>query len=479
MNPRTIHAWVAALLAPLAAAHAAETPAPPKPNIIFVLFDDLGWPQVPAFRPESAFKMPAMDRLKREGMRFTDAHAAASVCTPTRYGVITGRYPMRIGQFGVLTTFAAPIIDPQRLTIGAMLQSAGYHTACFGKWHLGMNIQAKGKATGNELPIGTKVADSPVTRGFDQAVVYPEARDIGLLVGGDKVIANMKEVEVQPFMAKTTVAWLEEQSKQSAPFFLYLPLSTPHTPIVPAPEYAGKSGVNGKEKEYGDWIYEGDDVLGKVLDTLDRLHLADNTVIMVGSDNGAAGRIYPPLRACKTSIYEGGHREPFIARWPGHIKPASTCADTICLNDIMATCAALAGVTLPANAAEDSVSILPDLLGTATGPVREATVHQAPNGELAIRQGPWKLIFAKGGKRELYNMQTDLSETHDVVAENPAIVDKLTALMQHYIDTGRSTPGAAQSNEHAIQLDGRKPKKGKAAQKEQAEVRMAMDQNFD
>ncbi len=465
-------------LMPVTALRAAEPPVS-KPNIIFVLFDDLGQPQVPTYRAESEFKMPSMDRLGKEGMRFTDAHSAAAVCTPTRYGVITGRYPMRIGQFGVLTTFGAPIIDPHRMTIGSMLKTAGYNTAIFGKWHLGMNIQAKGKATNNELPIGTKVADSPITRGFDHAIVYPEARDIGLIIEDDKVAANMKEAEVQPFMAKKTVAWLEEQSKQSSPFFLYMPLSTPHTPIAPAPEYVGKSGVGGKEKAYGDWIYEGDDVLGQVLNALDRLKLADNTLIIVSSDNGAAGRVYPPLRGCKTSIYEGGHREPFFARWPGHIKPASLCDDVICLNDIMATAADIAGVKLPASAAEDSVSILPDLMGTATAPVHEAIINQAPNGDLAIRQGPWKLIFTKNGKHELYNLKNDLAETHDVAADNAAVVEKLTALMKQYIDTGRSTPGVAQANQFEIHLGGGKPKKSKVDNKENEEVRAALDQNFD
>jgi arylsulfatase A-like enzyme len=466
------------LLVALAAAGRARGAAA-RPNIVFILFDDLGWPQCPTFRAEADFRLPNMDRLAHGGMRFTDAHAAAAVCTPTRYGVMTGRYPMRIGQYGVLTTFSRPIIEPTRLTVASMMKDAGYHTACFGKWHLGMNIHAQGKATGNELPVGTRVSDGPVTRGFETYCGYPEARDIGLIIRDDKILGNYQPVDVQPLLAKMTIEYLEQQAKEKAPFFLYMPLSTPHTPVVPAPEYVGKGGSHDKQKGYGDWVYEGDAVLGQVLDALKRLNLSDNTLVLVSSDNGAAGRVYPPLRGCKTSIYEGGHREPFVAYWPGHIKAGSSCDDVICLNDLMATCADVAQVKLPGNAAEDSVSILPDLLGTATGPVREATIHQAPDGDLAIRQGPWKLVFKKGKTRELYNLQQDLGETHEVAAANVPVVTKLTALMQKYITDGRSTQGPALKNSVEIPLEGNRTKRKKDQSAAAAEVRLALDPGFD
>jgi arylsulfatase A-like enzyme len=213
-------------------------------------------------------------------------------------------------------------------------------------------------------------------------------------------------------------------------------------PHVPAKEFEGKSG----QGPYGDWIFEGDWVVGQVLEALKRTGLAENTLVIISSDNGAEGRQYPPLRGSKRSIYEGGHREPFLARWPGKIKPGSVCDETVCLNDLFATCAEIVGAKLPDGAAEDSVSILPYLLGTAKGSVREATIHQSMGGDLALRQGPWKLIFFKNGKRELYNLKDDLSETKDVLAANPEIVDRLTKLMQQYIDNGRSTPGAPQKN---------------------------------
>lgn len=428
----------------------AAAPPPAKPNIIFILFDDLGYGEPPSFRGASPFKMPNLDRLAHEGMRFTDAHSAASVCTPTRYGVLTGRYPMRIGQFGVLSHLSPPIIGAERLTVAAMLKAQGYHTACFGKWHLGMNLNEK------------QIANGPVTRGFDAFCGYTEARSISTVIENDHVLGAYPEIEVAPLLARKIAAHIDERAKAGAPFFLYVPLSQPHTPHVPAPEFQGKSG----QKDYGDWMLQGDAVVGQILDALDRNRLAANTLVIVSSDNGAAGRVYPPLRGCKTDIWEGGHREPFLARWPGKVKPGSVCDDTICLNDLLATCADIVGAKLPDNAAEDSFSILPDLLGTAEYPVREATVHQSPRGDLAIRQGPWKLVFLGGGKQELYNLKDDLSETTDVASRHPDIVEGLTKLMQRYIDIGRSTPGSPQKNDVQVSLTGPRGKKKKNSEPE-------------
>lgn len=422
---------------------AAETA---KPNIVFILFDDLGYGEPPRFRAESRFTMPNLDRLTREGMRFTDAHSAASVCTPTRYGVLTGRYPWRIEQYGVLNHRSPPIINAERLTVAGLLKAQGYFTACFGKWHLGMRLTGK------------QVADGPVSRGFDWFCGYTEARSIGKVIENDRLLGTFPEVEVTPLLAQKIVAHLDERAKAGTPFFLYVPLSQPHTPIVPAAAFQGKSG----QKAYGDWILQGDATVGQILDALDRHQLAANTLVLVSSDNGAAQRVYPPLRGCKTTIWEGGHREPFLARWPGKIKAGSICDDTICLNDLMATCADITGARLPDEAAEDSVSILPDLLGTATGPIREATIHQSPHGDLAIRQGPWKLVFLAGGRKELYNLKNDIGETLDLAAAQPEVVARLTTLMRRYIDTGRSTPGKPQKNDVVVSLTGRrKPAKAK------------------
>jgi len=321
-----------------------------------------------------------------------------------------------------------------------MMKARGYHTACFGKWHLGMDWgDVKNEAAAKA---GTPVADGPMTRGFDVFYGYTEARSIRTVIENDRVLGTYEPVEVQPLMAKKAVEYIDARAKDGKPFFIYQPLSIPHVPHVPAKEFEGKSGQGA----YGDWIFEGDWVVGQILEALNRGGLAENTLVIISSDNGAEGREYPPLRASKRSIYEGGHREPFLARWPGKIKPGSVCGETVCLNDLLATCAEIVGEKLPDGAGEDSVSFLPHLLGTAKGPVREATVHQSMGGDLAIRQGPWKLIFFKNGKRELYNLKDDLSETKDVLAANAEVVERLTKLMQQYIDNGRSTPGAPQKN---------------------------------
>jgi arylsulfatase A-like enzyme len=425
------------------------------PNIVFVLFDDFGYGQPPCYRKESVFKTPNMERLAREGMRFTDAHSAASNCTPTRYGVLTGRYPCRIGQFRVLNTYSRPIIPKERLTVASFLQRQGYHTACIGKWHLGLNW-VDGKPGGeNELPIGARLTDGPNAVGFDYFYGFTHARNIGSVIEQDRVVANVESVENQPLMIRKALEYIEQRSTKSQPFFLYFPMCPPHNPIAPAPEFVGKSGLTGKEGRYADWVYQGDHMLGQILDALDQTGQAKNTLVIATGDNGAAKRPYPPLREAKSSIYEGGHREPFVVRWPGEIKPNSVNHQTICLNDLFATCADMLGQTLPGDAAEDSVSFLSCLRGVDNRPVREATVHQAPGG-LAIRQGPWKLIFHRSGERELFNLQEDVGEKKNLLAEQQQVAERLTALMQKYIDRGRSTPGPVQDNEFQITLFGDK-----------------------
>lgn len=466
-----------------------------KPNIVFVLFDDLGYGQPQCYNSQSALRTPNLDKLATQGMRFTDAHTAAAVCTPTRYGVLTGRYPSRIGQFGVLTTFSKPIIPPSRTTVASLLKTQGYKTACIGKWHLGMDWVEGRPGSEKEVPIGAKMTGGPNALGFDYFCGFTHARNIGTVIEQDHVIAHVEPEENQPLLAKKMVEWIS-QRKASEPFFLYYPLGIPHEPIVPSEEFTGKSGAQDlvrKDPKYGDWLYEGDAFLGKVMEALERNHLAENTLLIATSDNGAEHRAYAPLRESKRSIYEGGHRVPFIARWPSKVKPGSTWNHPACLNDLMATAAELTGATIPPNAGEDSVSLLPALLGKSSAPTREGTVHQSSSGDLAVRQGPWKMIFKKDGKRELYNLDTDLSETKDVLAEQAEIATKLTALMKKYITDGRSTPGAVQKNEFDLSIDeatkrgkGKNGKKAKAvnssskSEPERArEMALAADASFD
>ncbi len=447
------------LLGCLQAAPALEAAEAPKPNVVLVLFDDLGWGQPQCYRPDSALRTPHLDRLASQGMRFTDAHSAAAVCTPTRYGLLTGRYPARIGQFGVLGTWSAPLIPASRPTVASLLKQQGYATACIGKWHLG--LQWTTAPSRGPPPIGTRFTQGPTELGFDYFCGYTHAANIGSILEQDRVTAEVAEEENQPLMLRKAVEWLEQREPQQ-PFFLYFPICPPHYPVAPAPEFLGQSGgvdLAGKDLpgaaapgRYPDWVFQGDAMLGEIMSVLERRGLADKTLLIATSDNGAEHRAYPPLREAKRSIYEGGHRVPFVARWPGRVSAGSTWDHPVCLNDLLATVAELTGATLPANAGEDSVSLLPALLGTSAAATRESTIHQSMAGDLAIRQGPWKLIVKTNGSRELYQLESDLSESHDVSAENPEVVASLTALLRRDIARGRSTPGAAQTNDVEILL---------------------------
>ena len=428
-----------------------------KPNILFVLFDDMGYGEPTSYRPESLFKTPNIDRMAKEGIRFTDAHASAASCTPTRYGFLTGRYPHRIGQFGVLSTFSPPLIPETRLTVASYLKQNGYATACIGKWHLGMNwgrpkIKGKDKPQ-KELKIGEKMTGGPNAIGFDYFYGFTHARNIQTVIEQDTVVKEVKPIENQPLMIAKAIDFLKERSlNKEKPFFLYFPMCPPHKPVVPAPQYVGKGGKIGKGS-YSDWVYQGDDMLGQILDTLESTGLADDTLVLVSADNGAAGRTYLPLRDNKGSIYEGGHREPFLARWPGRIKPGTTSDQIISITDIFATCASLLGKALPENAGEDSVSFLKCLYGQQKGPFREASVQQSGKKALAIRKGKWKLIVHGDNKRELFDLNADIGEKYNLIKTNPEVATELALLLQSYLDKGRSTPGKAQPLEYKISLD--------------------------
>ena len=428
-----------------------------KPNILFVLFDDMGYGEPTSYRPESLFKTPNIDRMAKEGIRFTDAHASAASCTPTRYGYLTGRYPHRIGQFGVLSTFSPPLIPETRLTVASYLKQNGYATACIGKWHLGMNwgrpkIKGKDKPQ-KELKVGEKMTGGPNAIGFDYFYGFTHARNIQTIIEQDTVVKEVKPIENQPLMIAKAIDFLKERSlNKEKPFFLYFPMCPPHKPVVPAPQYVGKGGKVGKGS-YSDWVYQGDDMLGQLLDTLESTGLADDTLVLVSADNGAAGRTYPPLRDNKGSIYEGGHREPFLARWPGRIKPGTTSDQIISITYIFATCASLIGKPLPENTGADSVSFLKCLYGQQKGPFREASVQQSGKKALAIRKGKWKLIVHGDNKRELFDLNADIGEKYNLIETNPEVATELALLLQSYLDKGRSTPGKAQPLEYKISLD--------------------------
>ncbi|MGN6137228.1 MAG: sulfatase family protein [Aureliella sp.] len=473
LSCRVLRRTVAALLGVffLQAARPAEADTS-KPNIVCVLFDDLGWGQPQCYDQNSRLRTPNLDRLASQGIRFTDAHSAAAVCTPTRYGLLTGRYPSRVGQFGVLGTWSSPIIPTSRTTVASLLKQQGYDTACIGKWHLGLDW---GKENNGTPPLGKRFTKGPTELGFDYFCGYTHAANIGTVLEQDRVIAHVEKEENQPLMLKKAVEWLEQRDSHT-PFFLYFPMCPPHYPVVPAADFVGQSGgvdVAGKglkgeanPERYPDWLFQGDAMLGEIMRVLDARGLAENTLLIATSDNGAEHRAYAPLRESKRSIYEGGHRVPLVARWPGKAKAGSTWKHPVCLNDLLATAAEITGANVPPSAGEDSVSFLPALLGSTDQATRQSTLHQSMAGDLALRQGPWKLVCKVDGSRELFNLDVDLSETNNVLAAHAEIAAKLFALLEHQISAGRSTPGEAQQNDFQLSIpDGSKSKKNAKSKK--------------
>jgi arylsulfatase A-like enzyme len=503
--PFPVRAVLIGLVGLSAAWPAQAADAPKRPNIVYILTDDLGYGDPGCYNKDSKIPTPNIDRLAREGMRFTDAHTPSSVCSPTRYALLTGRYSWRTRlQKGVLVPFDPPLIDEGRLTVPALLRQHGYATACVGKWHLGWDWP-KPDADGKR-DFTRPVGNGPTTRGFDSYFGvdlpnYPpycfveNDRTVGIPsepapVGRDgfnragPMLPGWKLAEILPAVEDRAVRYVEEAAKAGKPFFLYLPLTSPHYPVVPTPAFRGKSAAG----DYGDFVVQTDRTVGRVLDALARAGVTDNTLVVFTSDNGpeVTGEVRPgvydrlkefghssmgPLRGAKRDLYDGGHRVPFIARWPGKIKPGTLSDETICHVDLMATAAAILGAKLPDAAGVDSVNLLPVLLGEkCEGPVREATVHHGGSGRFAIRRGPWVLLLSASGDDngkkgeqdwfrqqrgyathdqpgELFNLADDLPQAHNLYTNRPDKVRELTALLERYVAEGRSTPGPKQAND--------------------------------
>ena len=490
----------------------ADAVAEQRPNIVYILADDLGYGDLACQNPNSKIPTPSMDRLAAQGIRFTDAHDPTSVCTPSRYGILTGRYCWRSQlKHGVLAGYSRPLLEPGRLTVASMLQQQGYATACVGKWHLGLDWPLK-KGPGAEAAAGTglvpdtdgglsvaredridfnqPIRNGPCTRGFDCFFGISASLDMPpyVFIENDRVVAQPTErqgqirsefvrvgakdpafrfEEVLPQLTGKSVDFIKRQTG-AKPFFLYFALNAPHTPVVPAARFKGKS----KAGAYGDFVVEVDWAVGEILKTLEERKLADNTLVILTSDNGPEFAAYKRAkefrhfsmgdwRGLKRDVWEGGHRVPFLARWPGKIKPGSLSDETICETDLMATVAAIVGITLPKTAGEDSYNIMPAMLGGPhNGPIREATVHHSDAGKFAIRQGNWVFIDANtGGDRkepdwfkqergyrddnfpgELYDLSQDAGERRNLYAEQPEKVKALKALLEKYKSEGRSAP---------------------------------------
>jgi arylsulfatase A-like enzyme len=483
---RVLPFCIALCLPGLIVSLAASSDRPSRhPNIIVILADDLGYGDPTCYNKESQIPTPHIDRLASQGMRFTDAHSPSAVCTPTRYGLLTGRYCWRSRlKRGVLFGYDPLLIEPGRMTLASLLRLANYFCAGIGKWHLGLGNAKK-------TDYAQALTPGPNSVGFNYYYGIPSSLDIppylyfenerpvqppsGWIEGkGPGRKGRLDEWRAGPLapgfkhqevLGNLTGKALEVIGKQSAdrPFFLYFALSAPHIPWVPSKNFEGKSKVG----LYGDLVMEVDDTVGQIMKVLEEKNLADNTLLIFTSDNGAywwpadiqawKHRANANLHGQKADIWEGGHRVPFIARWPGHVPAGTISGETICLTDLLATLAAIVGQKLPKNAGEDSFNLLPLLEGHRRDrAIREATVLHSGDGTFAIRQGPWRLensrgshgfsqplsIKAKPGEPqgELYRLDQDLEERHNRWLEEPALVRRLTDLLEKYKNDGRSRP---------------------------------------
>lgn len=509
-------AFLFILLAPVLPAKAQSADSPP--NIVLILADDMGFGE-----PSHAggiIPTPTLDRMAGEGMRFTDAHTTSSVCTPTRYGILTGRYNWRSRlKKSVLFNPTDPaLMDPDRLNLPGFLQSAGYHTACIGKWHLGADWV---KLPGNTKPDNKNRRDAswridyakpfkngPTDVGFDEAFFILSSLDMApyVYLRNDRAVAIPSVNRGFPhneynkyqrigaaaadFEASRCLAdWAAESrqyikrravDKKKKPFFLYLPLTSPHTPIAPGKKFKGKYP---QYSWYADFMAETDWVVGQVLEQLEQSGVDKNTLVIFTSDNGFAPYVKIPKmieagyrpsgswRGAKATIYEGGHRVPFIVRWPGRVKAGSISEATICTTDFFATFAELLGKKeeIPDHAAEDSFSFLSCLTG-GSKVTRPFTIHHSISGVFAIRKGHWKLIMNKGSGGgwglpwektkttaklvQLYNIKEDPGETRNLEDAHPAVVLDLVNELAGAFRDGRTTPGKRQKNEGWPYRDG-------------------------
>ena len=462
---------------------AAEKSGPnSNPNIVVILADDMGYGDAGCYNTDSKIPTPHLDRLAREGMRFTDAHTPSAVCSPTRYGLLTGRYAWRTEAKGkVLGAWDRPLIEKDRLTLASMLNQHGYHTACIGKWHLGWEWKA---ADGTPMPTSLKIGQGDHSLRVKLAKVVDYSQPLGggvpgagfdYYFGDDMInqppylwIENNRcltqptepllksirkgssngpatpgwdQAKVLPRITERAVQYIHEHGRQKdTPFFLYFPLTAPHVPIMPDEQYVGKS-VHGP---YGDFVHQVDHIVGQIIKALAQTGLAESTLVIFTSDNGSfanpkAG--HSPngkLRGKKGRIFEGGHRVPFLVRWPGKIKSGLVNHQLVGVNDIMATVAAIVGHRLPDDAAEDSANLLPTLLD-ATRQVRQDLVHQSRSGEFAIRDGDWKLITdSKKKPTQLFHIGSDLAEKNDLYEKHPEVVKRLATKLKRQCQSSRS-----------------------------------------
>ncbi|MCC5830584.1 MAG: arylsulfatase [Phycisphaeraceae bacterium] len=454
-----------------------------RPNIVLIFADDLGYGDLSCLNPEGRIPTPHHDRLAREGVTLADCHANSSVCTPSRYGLMTGRYAWRTWlKRGVLTGYSPPLIDAGRTTLASLLRQAGYRTSCIGKWHLGLGWttldgSALFRERGDEPALDfTQPLDSgPHTLGFDESLILPASLDMApyyFVENGMVVDQPGRTVGASPRpnfhragpagdgfehetclleLTRRAEAFIDHAARDHEPFFLYFPTTSPHTPHVPRAPFRGKSRAG----VYGDFVVEHDWSVGQILQSLDRHGIADNTLVIATSDNGAhmrdpksnfdlfrdfghrSNHIY---RGQKSDAWDGGHRVPCLMRWPGTIAAGSTCDQLTSLTDLLATFAELTDQSMPEEAGEDSVSMLSLLTGQNFQPARNSVIHHSITGQFAIRDSRWKLIECRGSggwslpeqdvpaddpAGQLYDMLEDPGEQRNLYAERPDIVERL------------------------------------------------------
>ncbi len=487
-----------------------------RPNIVLILADDLGYGDVQCYNPRRGkIPTPHLDRLAAQGMRFTDAHSSSGVCSPSRYTLLCGRYHWRTRlQSGIVGYLQGPLIAPDRLTLAGMLRRCGYHTACIGKWHLGWDwnippgqrhlfdpgrrrwppVTEEHRAAWRRV-FSRPIGGGPTTRGFhyyfgtdvpnwppfcfienDRTLGIPTQflprelfRD-HLASQSGPAVAGWDLAQILPTLTEKACQYIRRRAATGEPFFLYLPLTSPHTPIAVAPAWRGKSGLG---VPVADFIMQTDAAVGRVLQAIRDAGIERNTLVLFTSDNGFAPYVgarrleqrghYPsgPLRGYKGDVWEGGHRVPFIVRWPKVVPAGSVCRHLVHQADVMATVAQIVGFRLPPQAGEDSFSFLAALRDPSR-PIRPHAVFQGSRGLLAVRRGKWKLILGRGGggywsrywaeprsdlPGQLYNLEDDLAEQHNLYAEHPRRVAELLRLMEQLVQQGRSTPGPRQNND--------------------------------
>ncbi|MCP4174908.1 MAG: arylsulfatase [Fuerstiella sp.] len=465
-----------------------------QPNVIVIYTDDQGFGDASCLNSESKFQTPNIDRLAREGMTFTDGHCSDTVCTPSRYGLLTGRYSWRTElKKGVFGAERKCLIEDGRMTLASLLRDNGYSTAMVGKWHLGMDFPG---TNAKDRDWSQPVRDMPLDKGFDYFWGIPASMNYGVLawfegrhaavpptlftrkkpnaiaISDYRIMPPYEDAAMKPNDLETApdfvdsecltrftdkaIDWVQSKAQAARggnPFFLYLPYTSPHKPVIPVDRFKGKSEAGA----YGDFMLETDWHIGRLLQLLDDEHLAENTLVFFSSDNGPENTFSKRIelfehhssgvyRDGKRSIYEGGHRVPFIVRWPTRVKAGSRCDVPVCQTDLLATLAEINTTELPGNAGEDSTSFLSSLLGQTHH--RPAVIHHASNGRFAVRDGRWKLVMQWRKKsQELYDLEADPAEKNDVRSNHPDVAARLQQTITEIVRNGRSSPGVSQRND--------------------------------